>query len=72
MPGGLLTSRSNARNWSIDAATPITPRAIEGVPVMYADPPAGWFPEFPADATNTVPRSTTRWAAIASREFKVP
>ncbi len=61
-----------AANWSIDAATEITPRALAGVPVMYAEPPTGWLPALPAEATNTVPRSTTRCAATASTEFRVP
>jgi hypothetical protein len=61
-----------ATNRSTEAATEITPRAFAGVPVMYADPPAGWLPEFPAEATKTVPRSTTRCAATASTEFNVP
>ena len=70
---GLLIVRVRARNSSIEAATPITPRAIEGVPRMYADKPTAWCPSsLPAEATNTVPRSTTRCAALASSEFSVP
>ena len=61
-----------AVNWSIDAATEITPGEFAGVPAMYADPPTGWLPELPAAATNTVPMSTTRCAATASAEFSVP
>ena len=55
----LLISRASATNSSIDAATATTPRAVAGVPEMYAEPPAAWLPSLPAEATNTVPRSTT-------------